>query len=223
MHRIWYNEACIFRGGDRIKHRDQVRFVLRCALLAIGTQLLVFYGTHLIPTPPPHILTSRLDEAIPVAPVWITVYFLVFVDWLACAIAILFENRSHARWFTAAYVIGMLMAGVIFVVYPCTMERPEILGSDPFSLMMRLLYRIDTPTNLFPSLHVMITYFCWRGSMGCEKLPKWFSTLQFGILICVCLSILFVKQHVLADIPAAIAVGEPALQLAKLLPEKSEE
>ena len=192
-------------------------------MLAIGTQLLVFYGSHLIPAPSPHILTTRLDDAIPVAPVWITVYLLVFVDWLACAVAVLSESRRHARWFTAAYVIGMLMAGVIFVVYPCTMERPEVPGSDLFSMLLRLLYRIDQPINLFPSLHVMITYFCWRGSMGCEKLPKWFPTLQFGILICVCLSILFVKQHVFVDIPAAIVVGELALQLAKLLPEKSEE
>lgn len=210
-------------GGDPIEHRDQIRFVLRCALLALGSQLLVFYGSHLIPTPPPHILTTPLDDAIHVAPIWVTVYFLVFADWIGCVLAILFDRRSHARRFTAAYVIGMVISGVIFVVYPCTMPRPDIPGSDLFSVLMRLLYRIDTPTNLFPSLHVMITYFCWRGSMGCDRLPKWFSKLQFGILICVCLSILFVKQHVFVDIPSAIVVGELSLQLAKLLPEKSEE
>lgn len=185
--------------------------------------MLVFYGTHLIPKPPAHILMTPLDDIIGVAPVWITVYFLVFADWIACGIAILFERRSHARWFTTAYVIGMVIAGVIFVVYPCTMQRPEVPGNDLFSVLLRLLYRIDQPINLFPSLHVMITYFCWRGSMGCEKLPKWFSTLQFGILLCVCLCILFVKQHVFVDIPSAILVGELSLQLAKLLLEKSEE
>lgn len=167
-------------------------------------------------------LTTRLDEAIPLAPVWITVYFLVFADWIACAMIILSDERSNALRFTAAYGISMLISGVIFVVYPCTMLRPEVSGGDLFSALLRLLYRIDTPTQLFPSLHVMISYLCLRGVADCRNLPKWFVPLQAGILVCVCLSILFVKQHVLADIPAAFVVGELALQLSRLLPLKPE-
>ena len=203
--------------------------MLRCALLAVGSQLLVYYATRLLPAADVHMLATRLDDAIQVAPVWITVYLLVFADWLACGLAILSDRRETALRFTAAYVIGMLVSGVIFVVYPCTMARPEVPGTDVFSALLRLIYRIDAPTHLFPSLHVMITYFCWRGAMGCRRLPRWFVHLQLGILLCVCLSILFVKQHVAADIPPAILIGELSLQLGGRLPlrakteEESEE
>ena len=196
--------------------------MLRCGALILASQLLVYYGTRLMPERPPHMLATWLDDAIGAAPVWITVYFLAFADWLGCILAILSERRAHARRFTLAYVLAMVMSGAIFVLYPCTMVRPEVPGSDLFSALLRLLYRIDAPTHLFPSLHVLITYLCWRGVMGCRRLPRWFSHVQLGILICVCLSILFVKQHVLADIPSAILVGEIAMQLSRILPDKEE-
>ena len=209
-------------GGELIGNRDQFHFMLRCIVLALGSQLLAYYSTQLIPVAEAHVLTTRLDEAIRVAPAWLTVYFLVFFDWIACGIAILSEQQTRAKRFTLAYVLSMFAAALIFIFYPCTMDRPAVMGSDPFSILLRLLYRIDSPTNLFPSLHVLISYLCWRGTIGCEKLPKWFSTLQFGILICVCLSILFVKQHVIADIPSAIVIGELALQASRLLIPESE-
>ena len=196
--------------------------MLRCAAVILASQLLVYYGTRLMPARPPHMLATRLDDAIGAAPAWITIYFLAFADWMGCILAILAERRALARRFTLAYVLAMVMSGVIFVFYPCTMVRPEVPGSDIFSVLLQLLYRIDAPTHLFPSLHVLITYLCWRGIMGCRRLPKWFARVQLGILFCVCLSILFVKQHVLADIPSAILVGELALQLSRVLPDEAE-
>ena len=82
---------------------------------------------------------------------------------------------------------------------------------------MRFLYWIDSPTNLCPSLHVMISYFCWRGTFGCRKIPGWYKAFNFIFLLLVCCSILFVKQHALIDIPAAFVIGELALQLGRLL------
>lgn len=202
----------------QIDNRNQMRFLLRCVLMVAASQMLAFYATRLLPAAPMHVLTSRLDEAIPVVPVWVTVYFLVFLDWAAAILAILSDSRAHARRFTGAYMIAMLLSGLLFVFYPCTMARPELPGHDVFSALLRLLYRIDPPTYLFPSLHVLVTYLCWRGAMGCRRLPKWFARLQLGALVCVCLCILFVKQHVLLDIPAALLVGESAMQLSKLLP-----
>lgn len=187
-------------------------------MLAILSQLTAFYGTRLLPAGPMHQLTSRWDQMIPLSPVWVTVYFLVFPVWAASILAILSESRERAYRFTAAYMLAMFVSGLIFVFYPCTMQRPEVPGTDVFSAVTRLLYRIDPPTCIFPSLHVMISYFCWRGAMDSRNLPTWFAPLQFGVLLCVCLSILFVKQHVLVDIPTAIVIGELALQTAKRLP-----
>ena len=95
------------------------------------------------------------------------------------------------------------------------MQRPEVTEPGFFNDCMRWLYRVDSPTNLCPSFHVIISYLCWRGTMGCKKIPKWYMWFNLVFLILVCFSILFVKQHVLADIPVAIIVTEAALQIGR--------
>ena len=96
------------------------------------------------------------------------------------------------------------------------MERPEITGGSFFDKWMVFLYRVDAPVNLCPSLHVLITYFCWRETIRCTGIPWWYKLFSFIFFLCVCCSVLFVKQHALVDVPCGVIVGEFALQCARL-------
>lgn len=192
-----------------------------CLAWALGMQILVYYGTRLLPSPPPRDIATALDRAIPLIPVWITVYFLAYVTWAVGLWRIVTSSRTRAVLVSFAYGLALLLCGICFVLFPCTMERPEVLGGDIFSEMVRLLYRIDPPRNLLPSIHVLASYFCWRGMLGSREIPLWEKTLYFIFLVLVCLSILFVRQHVLWDIPAAVAAAEISLIAARLLrPER---
>ena len=114
------------------------------------------------------------------------------------------------------YSIIMIACLACFLGYPVTIQRPEITESGIFNDWMRFLYRVDSPTNLCPSLHVVISYLCWRGTMGCRKIPKWYTWFNLAFLILVCFSILFVKQHYVLDIVAAVVVTEGALQIGRI-------
>ena len=194
------------------------RYVWACFAAMLASQLLVYYATrlpfwHLTP----RLLALPVDERIPFVPEWVLVYFLAYVSWVVSGLWILSESRAHAWRFVAAFVLAMLISAAVFLICPGTMVRPEVTGSGIFAEWMRLLYRIDTPTNLCPSLHVLVSYFCWRGTLGCRKIPAWYKVFNFVFLVLVCCSILLIKQHVVVDIPVAIVVSELSLHLTSLL------
>ncbi len=192
-------------------------YVWVCLTVMLSTQMMVYYGTRiLLPGRTLHVMTCALDDRIPFLPGWVTVYFAAFLSWAVSVIWILSESRPVAYRLTAAYPLALAVSAVVFLVYPGTMVRPEIVGSGFFADWMRFLYRVDSPTNLCPSLHVLISYFCWRGTFGCRRIPRWYKGFNLLFLILVCCSILFVKQHAVVDIPAALVIGEAALQTARI-------
>ena len=88
-------------------------------------------------------------------------------------------------------------------------------GRDFFSWLTRLIYASDQPNNLCPSLHVVCSYYCWRCLYDTEGIPRWYRRFNFVFLLLVCCSILFVKQHLVVDVPAAVVVSEIPLQLSR--------
>jgi hypothetical protein len=181
------------------------------------SQLLIFYPTRLLLRYlPKHSLETALDAAIPLRAEWIVIYYLTFVFWIVSAVLILSESPDYARRTAKGYLIAMFLSGVIFLVYPTTMSRPVPPDSGFFNLLMGQLYQMDAPVHLFPSLHVLITYFCIRAGMGGRIIPRWYFPASWVFLVLVCLCILFVRQHVLADIPSAVVIAELSVRLARL-------
>lgn len=192
------------------------RYVWICAAYLLTIDLIVFYGTRpILAYLPAHDLSTPLDQRIPVLPVWITVYFAAFIPWIITLPWVLSESKRHAYRLCGVYTIIMIATLICFLGYPVTIARPEITGDGIFDKAMRLLYRIDSPMNLCPSLHVVLSYLCWRCTMDCQKIPKWYQWFNLVFLIPVCLSILFVKQHFVVDIAVALIVSEGALQIGR--------
>ena len=192
-------------------------YAVLCFAYFWAIDLLVFYGTRpILPYLPTHSLSTPLDEKIPVLPAWVTIYFLSFVSWAVTVFWIMMESKRHAYRLCGVYTIIMIVSTVCFLAYPVTIERPEITGSGLFNEWMRFLYRVDSPTNLCPSLHVVISYLCWRCTLDCKKIPKWYQWFNLIFLILVCFTILFVKQHFIADIGAGLVVSEGAVQIGRL-------
>ena len=209
------------RETNELQTRRIPRHVWSCMAVMLLGQLLAFYATRLLlPYLPQHSFETALDAAIPVRAEWIIIYYLTFVFWIASAVLILSESRAYARRMVQGYLIAMLVSGVIFLVWPTTLTRPVPPDTGLFNILLALLYQIDAPVNLCPSLHVLITYFCIRAAMGSRIVPRWYLPASWVFLALVCLCVLFVKQHVLADIPAAILVAELSVRLAGLGKER---
>ena len=191
---------------------------LLCYAVMTAVQFLVFYATRpILPYLTLHLLTGPLDDRIPLSPPWVVVYCLSFPFWIVSKLWICSGEKRQAYRFAASYILAMLLSCGVFLLWPGTMERPEITGTGFFDWWLSIVYRFDTPTNLCPSLHVLVTYMFFRGAAESRHMPNWYAWFSLIFTILVCLSVLFVKQHALIDLPVAFLIGELCLQLGRLL------
>ena len=187
-----------------------------CLIFLILCQALVFCATRI---PLQYMdkldLSTPLDGRIPFWPAWISIYVLSFASWAITFFLLFRQRKEHVYRNSAAYFLTLLLTGIMFMLLPATIRRPEVPGKDFFSWLTRFIYACDQPNNLCPSLHVVCSYYCWRAIFDTEGIPLWYRRFNFLFLLLVCACILFVKQHVFVDIPAGILAAEIPLQLAR--------
>ena len=162
-------------------------------------------------------LSIPLDSQIPFVPQMIVVYIFSYVIWAVGTIMISHESPSLCYEIMSAHVIAKLIATVIFLALPTSMVRAEVTGNDLFSRLTRLIYKLDSPDNLFPSLHCLENWIICRGFLKCKHLKVGWKIGSFVAAIAVFASVVMVRQHLFLDIPAGILVGELGLQLSARL------
>ena len=204
---------------DRIKNR--IRSLLpgygwTCLLVLAFCQILVFWATRI---PLMYMekmdLSVPLDGLIPFRPAWISVYVLSFASWAVTFFLLFRQRKDHVYRNSAAYLLTLALTLACFLLMPAQIERPEVPGRDFFSRLTRLIYACDQPNNLCPSLHVVCSYYCWRALWDTEGIPLLYLRFNALVLLLVCACILFVKQHVVVDVPAGVLAAEVPLQLAR--------
>jgi membrane-associated phospholipid phosphatase len=103
------------------------------------------------------------------------------------------------------FVIATLIAAVAFLLFPAQLgfERPEPPGV--YGPVYRLLYALDFPHNLVPSLHVAYSTLT-LAALGSVS-SAWLRSLLALWLGVICLSTLLVHQHHLLDVAGGLALG----------------
>lgn len=86
--------------------------------------------------------------------------------------------------------------------------RPEVVGDDFCSWLVRFIYSADAPYNLFPSIHCLVSWYCYIGIRKSSKIPKWYQWFSCVFAILVCASTQFTKQHYLVDIAGGIFIAQ---------------
>ena len=110
----------------------------------------------------------------------------------------------------------MILSFLCYVMLPTTLERPEIAGGGLWNGLMRIVYWVDTPENLFPSLHCSTGWLCWIGLRGRKDLPLRTKLLALILSLLVCASTLTTRQHVMADVVSGVALSEIDYLLASI-------
>ena len=105
-------------------------------------------------------------------------------------------------------MISEILVGIIFVVFPTTMTRADITGSDIFSKAVYLLYQTDAPVNLFPSIHCLESYIVTRAALEMKNTGIWYKLGMIVMSILVFMSTVLLKQHVIWDFFGAVAAAE---------------
>jgi membrane-associated phospholipid phosphatase len=185
-------------------------------IICLGLNAFTYFGTRLFTTGLYHYdLSLPIDHMIPFTPFMMSVYVLAYVVWIVGFIVIGRESREVCYEVLTAEQIAKLCCLVAFIAIPTTIIRPEVTGTGFFQWLSRLIYSMDSPDNLLPSVHCLENWICFRGAMKCKKVGKGYKIFTFVAAILVFASTLMVKQHVVLDVVAAIVVVELGLFLSR--------
>ena len=80
--------------------------------------------------------------------------------------------------------------------------------------MLNLVYTVDPSANLFPSIHCLVSWFCYVGIRGQKKVPLWYQRFSCVFAVLVCISTQVTKQHYIIDAFGGISIAELTYWLA---------
>lgn len=196
-------------ANNRLLNRILPPYAVFPLILCPIINMIVYGGAQLIVGGRYHYdYTSAWDNMIPLVPAWTLVYLGCFLIWIVNYSLVCRESREICYEFLSAEALSKLICGVFFVCLPTTNLRPTLVGNDCFTEMLRFVYAVDRPVNLFPSIHCLAIWYSWRGLLKCKKVHSWYKWVSFGFVLLVFLSVLYTKQHILIDIVGGVAVAE---------------
>lgn len=171
-----------------------------------------------------HIINGPLDDMIPFCEVFIIPYFLWFAYIVAsCVIMVLKADNQEFIRFALSLIIGMSLCMVICMVYPNGLTlRPDTLPDNAFGRLVAGLYSTDTPTNVFPSIHVYNSIAVHTALSKCKALKNHKGLLTGSLILCIliCMSTVFLKQHSLYDVGGAFVLMGVMYYVLYILPER---
>ena len=152
---------------------------------------------------------SPLDDMIPFQEWFLIPYVLWYVCLVGMQLYTLLYDVKSFKTYMKFLSISMTISTAVFIVYPsCQNLRPEQLPRDNLLTgIVQMLYAIDTNTNVFPSEHAIGALVVLLSSLHTKGLCSPLKTTVITVLtILICMSTVFLKQHSILDVIAAIPI-----------------
>lgn len=152
-----------------------------------------------------------LDDYIPFCEVFIVPYLLWFVYVAAVVVLIMLKDKQEYYKSCAFLMTGMTIFLIISTLWPNGHDlRPAVLPRDNvFSDLVAMLWRADTPTNLWPSIHVynsMGAHFAVAHSSVFTH-RKGLKMASLVLAVSIILSTMLLKQHSVFDVVTGLFMG----------------
>ena len=156
-----------------------------------------------------YIIEMEIDKYIPFCEYFIIPYYLWF-GYIALTVITFAFLPNRRDYYRLCLMLGTGMTVFLFISYIWPnglMLRPEVLPRDNFCTdLVRFLQKSDTSTNVFPSIHcynsIVANAAIWKNDILSKK--KWIKWSSLILCILILLSTLFLKQHSLMDLLAAV-------------------
>lgn len=184
-------------------------------LSCVMVNCIVYYGIPKIASDWKHYdLTLPIDRTVPLVPGFVWIYLGCYLFWIVNYILIVKQGEEHCIRFAAADIMSRLVCGMFFLLLPTTNLRPVLSGDSIGVALLQVVYEIDAPVNLFPSIHCLVSWFSFIGIRGRVSVPKAYRVFSCLFAILVCLSTQLTKQHYIVDVFGGIAVAEITYYIA---------
>lgn len=199
--------------------RKLTRLLPRYAWLPLITEFvlnsMVYGGAKLIASGWRHYnMETALEQKIPFLPWTILIYFGCYLFWAANYVLIVRQGREEAYTFLSADFLAKWVCFALFLLLPTTNTRPVVPEEGIWNILMRFLYWIDSPENLFPSIHCLNSWFCYIGIRGRKNVSGFYRLFSLLFALAVFVSTLTTKQHVIADVAGGAVLAEASWWLA---------
>lgn len=158
-----------------------------------------------------HVMHVALDDYIPFNEYFIIPYMLWFVYVAGTLLYFMFKSREDYYKMCIFLFSGMTISLIICTFFHNGTDFRPVIDPDKniFSAMVASLYKADTCTNVFPSIHVynsIGTHIAIVKSELFRNRPM----IRFGsgiLTVSICLSTVFLKQHSVVDGIGAIIIA----------------
>lgn len=173
--------------------------------------LLLFLALERMPAGSYWATQLPIDSCIPFCEWFIIPYCLWYPLLVAVGLYLLCRDRAAFRRYMLFLGLTFSVSGLIWLLVPNGQDlRPLTFPRENFlTALTAAIYRVDTNTNVFPSVHVVgavgaaLAVWDCRGSEGKPLLRIGAATLAAAI----CLSTVFVKQHSVLDAVGGLLLG----------------
>lgn len=178
-------------------------------IMAFTFNMAVYGGARVIAGDWKHYnIESPLDQMIPLFTPSVAVYLGCYLFWGANYIMIARLGKKEVCRFFSADFISRVVCFLFYLLLPTTNTRPVIEPDGFWNQALLFVYRMDAADNLFPSIHCLVSWFCYIGLRGKKEIPVWYRGISCLLAILVCISTLTTKQHVILDVFGGVFLAE---------------
>lgn len=157
------------------------------------------------------VMHIALDDKIPFNEYFIIPYLLWFVYVAGALVYFFFTNKQDYYRLCIFLFTGMTIFLLICTFFPNGTDLRTVVDPQKnfCSWLVSVLHQADTSTNVFPSIHAFNSlgvHFAVMNSKALKdkKLVRWGS---FVLMVAICLSTMFLKQHSAVDVLGAIIMA----------------
>jgi len=193
----------------RLRRLNEPQFRHLYLLLGWVVWFLGFFLTEqLIPAEKCTPVHMWLDDVIPFCE-W---FLLPYVSWYALILFsmgyFLLYDIDNFKRLQIYFIILQALAIAIFILFPTRQDlRPPVFPRDNFLTdCIGLIYDFDTNTGVCPSMHVAFSIAIASVWVKIREIPRRWKAVIVVLVILICLSTMFIKQHSAVDFFAALPV-----------------
>lgn len=159
------------------------------------------------------VIHMGIDDRIPFLEIFIIPYLAWFAYVSVTVLALFFKDETKKDYYRCLTFLftGMTLFLLISTIMPNGHQlRPSVMPRDNvFTRMIAALWQSDTPTNLWPSIHVynsLGAHFAIANSKAFEN-HKLLKSASLTLALSIILSTMFIKQHSFFDVLTALGLA----------------